>query len=352
MSKTTSLRTGYLVLGLILALSPRGQSRGDEASCEPKGATGSEAAQALAAPLAQALVERSPGQESPPLSIREQSREAVRACAAKVAEGATRDVDTPWTAVCRKPSPEYPQGMVQGDHATYRLIRESDDTIRIKADIELEIIPSNPGGQVPKARRDYLFEMTKACMPVLNQYWNRYGITLDFSFKAVSGKPKTGATPGELANRVQVTDGTGRSHSRNFYFQGIDIETKLPSGQSLPGGPAVTCVKKCGEYLKGFASSCKDLCEPARQAEYCNMLVHEFGHRLALPDEYADPMCPDREFVSQENNPYSIMAVPQMGMLDVPPGFLGIEGFEGLDTGMVEFYPRHIQRVIGPLCGE
>ena len=90
--------------------------------------------------------------------------------------------------------------------------------------------------------------------------------------------------------------------------------------------------------------------ESMREKEYCNMANHELGHRLGLPDEYADPGCNAREFVSSEQYPFSVMATPQLGLLDTP----SIDGIAGtdIDTGLAEFFPRHIKKVLAPLCPE
>jgi hypothetical protein len=72
------------------------------------------------------------------------------------------------------------------------------------------------------------------------------------------------------------------------------------------------------------------------------MMVHEVGHRMGLPDEYAFPDCTVERFVSQESGPWSTMAVPQIGILD--------GGAFGIDTHSTEFFPRHLRSVVEPIC--
>ncbi|HTL11215.1 MAG TPA: hypothetical protein VL588_01925, partial [Bdellovibrionota bacterium] len=147
---------------------------------------------------------------------------------------------------------------------------------------------------------------------------------------------------------ISVTDTPGRSHSRNYYFGGIDIPVKLPNGYTLDGGPGYTCLKRCQAFfVGGGAKNCGDICEPFREREYCQMMIHEVGHLMALPDEYADPACPAQK-ASQESFPYSAMGFPYAGLLDMPE-VASLGGF-GVDTGLVEFFPRHIRTITGPLC--
>jgi len=245
-------------------------------------------------------------------------------------------------ALCRKnPGGDSAKDVYQGD--TYRYSISNGDTgLKVQTRIELELKPA----RITAARKQILLDRTRECGPIINQYWNRYGITLDLVYTT----PKPGTAVAANASRVTVDDATGRSNSRYFYFQGLDTEQKLPTGQTMKGGPAQLCLQACRKgtaLLGGGSQGCADICEPIRQREYCTMLVHEFGHRLGLPDEYADPGCPDRPFVSKETYPWSIMAVPWMGFVDTPDV---LSGFGGVDSGLVEFYPRHIASVLGPLC--
>ena len=63
----------------------------------------------------------------------------------------------------------------------------------------------------------------------------------------------------------------------------------------------------------------------------CTLLAHEYGHLLGLPDEYEDPDCPDREAVSREESPWSVMN----------------DHYKGHEV--IDLYPRHLESLLRPL---
>lgn len=269
-------------------------------------------------------------------AVRAASRQAVLDCAALNGEGTVREADGEWKALCTlKPTIAGWDGY-RRERRFYTLIREGEG-FRVRSEIVVDVQPAH----LSKVRKDKILSDTQACMPVLKQYWGHYAINLDFSFRL---KAK-GEAP--APNAIVITDGPGRSHSRNYYTGGVDAEISLPGGLRLPGGPAQSCVKLCRQNTPWMGpEACADFCEPLRQREFCQMMLHETGHLLGLPDDYADPNCPDQKLPSEETYPWSAMAAPYFGLLDMP----GVAGTSGIDTGLVEFYPRHIQRVLEPAC--
>jgi hypothetical protein len=265
--------------------------------------------------------------------IRQQSRKAVSDCAAQVAVGHSREIEYSWKKLCRRSPEQY-----QGERTHYTVSRKTTDLVEVRTEVPLKLMPAG----LSRARRDLLVQRTRECMPIVNQYWSRYGVHLEFDIRA--------SRQGEShPNLLSVTDATGRSNSRNFFFRGLDTEARLPTGQTIKSGLAQLCQSQCTRFGTA-ATACAEMCEPFRQKEYCLMIVHEFGHLLALPDEYSDPdLCPDREFVSQESSPYSAMAYPYFGIADEAANILA--GAGGTDLTLVEFFPRHLERVVGPLCG-
>ena len=64
------------------------------------------------------------------------------------------------------------------------------------------------------------------------------------------------------------------------------------------------------------------------------MILHEIGHLFGLSDEYEElSRCPNRRFVSIEQEYTNVMKTVR-------------ESFDWMD-----FYPRHITRILEPICG-
>jgi hypothetical protein len=202
------------------------------------------------------------------------------------------------------------------------------------------------GKRPTEARRRTMLEGARACESTIQSYWARYGLRAEVPMRE---------QPGAASNRtISIIDAPGRSDALNYRFQGLDNDFYLPNGQVLVhGGPYVACVDQCRRAMGIFSAkdapasellkSCPSTCELARGKEFCNMMVHEVGHRMGLPDEYAFPECDaGLRFVSQESGPWSAMAVPMVGILD--------GGLFGVDTHTAEFFPRHLKQIVAPLC--
>ncbi len=282
------------------------------------------------------------------VSIRQQSLNYVQKCSKKKSPDGFVVVDKDWSALCKKEGQVYIP-----EHTFYKIKNTDQGKIKIQGKIYLKTIDSK-GLALGREKKDFLIQKTKNCQKEMNQYWNRYGIILDFDYLPVNDRPNgNNAFKGDLANTLTIINGGGVSNSRTFYYEGLNQEVTLPQGQKIPGGPGQTCLKKCEEAsrLTFFSaigmgkSACYDFCTAPRDREYCLMMLHEFGHRLSLEDEYANDLCPDR-FVSQENNPYSVMAIPYVGFFDVPEIVPGIS----YDSNLLDFYPRHLKKILGDFC--
>lgn len=310
-------------------------------------------------------------------SVREASRQAVQKCADQVTIGASKQVQYTWKQLCNK-SPDSAHPEFLGDSTDYVLTRDPDrgdeKRIGVTAEILLDIFSeaelayweTAPAARKRKPRpkrleardREAIVNGTRACLPYLNRYWDAYGVDL----RLVFNERATNQAP--TVNTIQIVNGAGRSNSRRFYYGGLPGDVPLPPIPQLsflplnlirvPSGPTSACFKTCGagaeKSIPKLDSKCsRENCAVAREQEYCSMVAHEIGHRLGLPDEYAEPVyCRDRQNVSQESLPFSMMAVPQPAIIDSMLGPL-LPGSS--QERVVEFFERHVTRVVGPLCG-
>ena len=81
-------------------------------------------------------------------------------------------------------------------------------------------------------------------------------------------------------------------------------------------------------------SNAKEFFANGDEDDLCRVILHEAGHHFGLEDEYEDPNCPDRTFISMELQPYSVMANIWTNSWD-----------------QFDFFPRHIETVFGAYCG-
>jgi hypothetical protein len=69
---------------------------------------------------------------------------------------------------------------------------------------------------------------------------------------------------------------------------------------------------------------------PGGDIEFHHVMLHEFGHRVGLPDEYVDAECQDRD----QGEPDSIM------------------NNEYQPLGTIRFHSRHIEAIFSKMCGK
>ncbi len=183
-------------------------------------------------------------------------------------------------------APEGPRcadsGSLPIDRDGYTLSREADG-FHLGLRIHLYL----PG--VAPNRADVVLDKVRSCVPKIADIWSRYGLHLDLRLDRDANPAQY--SPPDFA--IQLFDRQARSNSRNYYFSG---ETAFELG------------------------------------EFCKVVLHETGHLLGLPDEYADVDVPERKFISTEKRPWSVMA----------------DNFHVWQ--LLDFYPRHVRAVLAPFC--
>lgn len=267
--------------------------------------------------------------------VRAQSHAVTEELAASVAVGATREWKQDWEQTCNLSGAEGALA-AQKETAEYTLTRQDSNAgdigkariagavpTRFKVQAEIILNPfkmtgrmRSPGQpelvQLSLPAKQAILKTTVECMPVINHYWNAYGIELDLDFRLKKGGEA------DTHNTIFVLKGQGRSNSKVFYTDGLDQE--YDTGQiKIPAGMAAQFARVCGlgKGASATPAQIKECAEAGRQIEYCTTALHEFGHRLGLADEYAEPAsCPDRPGISREKAPWSIMAVPVVSAVD------------------------------------
>ena len=143
------------------------------------------------------------------------------------------------------------------------------------------------GVTVSADSRRTIMHAIRACIPVIQGAWKKFGIDL----KIPIADPKTSSPELASLNSLKIVNDLGRSNSSRIYY-------------------------------KGQAKDSTNLCQ---------LLTHELGHRLGLPDEYCDKDCPDRK--------------TEADVLEKPTAIMSAENAPG-----AMFYPRDLARVLHPLC--
>ena len=170
-------------------------------------------------------------------------------------------------------------------------------------------------GFEPDEARENLAGM-KGCAAQIHSFWNRYGIQFDLAVENLAGSAASPQAT-EPHQIVRVVNSACRPDDKKICMAG-----------RYPDAPR--CEDGCHYELTRPA--CLAGCNAARWNRVCLLMLHETGHHLGLPDEYADSVCVDRPFVSQDENPWSVMDNQQHGW------------------DLIEFFPRHLKTILQDLC--
>lgn len=245
------------------------------------------------------------------------NRRVAAACLAAARSEQTVEVDQNVSWPCNRSVYIDREGHVSsyGSEVRYRITRRGDH-FELGLRIRLQYADSN----LPLPRRREILAQSRACVPRLQSFWSRYGIV--YNLELDSDSDRSFSTPDRIVSIDDAVSGPRRSDSSRFFFRGISY------------GLADMCRRSC----RG-TERCLPICEGVRQNEYCLLMLHETAHMLGLPDEYREEgphgenLCPDRrtEFPNIVD-PYSPMNRQDLGW------------------DRLEFFPRHIQVVLGPAC--
>lgn len=249
-------------------------------------------------------------------SVRTLNNMIVRRCVQEIPEGRSVNVDLEYRRLCDS---RYwgLDDITQRPRARYR-IRRAGDGVQINYKIRFKVAPS--GTSAARARE--MLRSVQSCGPEFNKVWNRYGIALDIASDLDT--ERTAGAPDRVVVLDDRVDGPRRSNSDLVYFQGIG------------NGATDSCIRRCER--RNRAPDCRAYCEPKRQNELCLLLLHETGHHLGLFDEYRDPECPDRPYVSKHKHPHAVM----------DNQWIAEHSRKGWDA--IEFFPENIRQILNPLC--
>lgn len=220
------------------------------------------------------------------------NRHLVNECLSEIPEGKKAKVVKTTRDLCRKRP--WPKRVVSGNirHSSYVNygIRKFRGEIHIDLKLRLVLMP----WILDREKTAAMMDRAQACVPVLTEVFDRYGIRFNFSLdtpaQITSGNPNI---------YIEYRYETGRPNSSTLYYFNQDHDPKDAHGA---------------------------------QATFCETLAHEVGHMLGLEDEYEDADCPNREYLSTDSVPYSIMDTTYFGL------------------AVSEFFPRHIEPILRPLC--
>ncbi len=149
----------------------------------------------------------------------------------------------------------------------------------------------------------------QGCVAQIQSFWQRYDIKFDLAIGA--------ARADEAHQSVVLSNSACRADDRKICLAG-----------RFPDAPR--CEDGCRSELTRAA--CLAGCKAAHWNRVCLLMLHETGHHLGLPDEYADPVCVDRPFISRDEKPWSVMDSQEYGW------------------EQIDFFPRHLKTILGDLC--
>lgn len=209
--------------------------------------------------------------------IRDENLKWVKACSGRVPETKTQLINYRFTQLCKKPNLYY------SAKSNFR-IKNVNHQISLNYKIRLKILPALTSIQEAQA----MLQLARSCVSLNQSVWSRYGVSVNLSFDS-DREPQT-TDPSLPIRTINFYNYVGRGNAENFY--------------------------------------------KINDVDFCKVVSHEVGHHLGLPDEYEDVSCPDRSFVSQEVNPYSLMA------------------YIYYPWQQLDFFPRHLRTVLSSFCGE
>ena len=210
------------------------------------------------------------------LSVRESNFAWAQSCAERLSPTATREIHDYMRELCRKPDFYY------GNPRNFQL-NNRDHQLGLAYKIHFRIL-----GAPDRVNALNWLEQARSCLPAMQAVWQRYGVRLEIPMDSDFHPSSEGAhLP---VQEVELGGEGGRSHALRFHLREGDA--------------------------------------------FCKMMIHEIGHHFGLEDEYVDPDCPNRPFISTERSPFSLMANIS-------------ETWNQLD-----FFPRHLRSIFGEFCGE
>ncbi len=209
--------------------------------------------------------------------IRDENFKWVSECSLRTSEAKTQLINYRFTQLCKKPNLYY-------SAKSNFLIKNRNHQLSLNFKIRLKILPTSTRFQEAEA----MLKLARSCVPLNQSVWSRYGVQVNLLFD--SDREPQSTDPLIPTRMINFYNYEGRGNAENFY--------------------------------------------KINEVDFCKVVSHEVGHHLGLPDEYEDVSCPDRSFVSQEVNPYSLMA------------------YIYYPWQQLDFFPRHLRTVLGSFCGE
>lgn len=209
--------------------------------------------------------------------IQDENLKWVKECSGRVPDTKTQLINYKFTQLCKKPNLYY------SAKSNFR-IKNVNHQISLNYKIRLKILPASTSFQEAQV----MLKLAQSCVSLNQSVWSRYGVEVNLSFDS-DREPQT-TDPTLPIRTIIFYNYEGRGNAENLY--------------------------------------------KINDVDFCKVVSHEIGHHLGLPDEYEDASCPDRSFVSQEVNPYSLMA------------------YIYYPWQQLDFFPRHLRTVLSSFCGE